>query len=435
LGVSDIAIRAEHIGKRYQIGSIEERTASLPEAIARKLMAPFRRRSEVGEEFWALRDVSFEVPRGQVFGIIGRNGAGKSTLLKVLSRITQPTEGSAEITGRVASLLEVGTGFQPELSGRENIYLNGAILGMRRQEIERKFDQMVAFAGVEKFLDTPVKRYSSGMYLRLAFAVAAHLDPEILIVDEVLAVGDSEFQRKCIGRMGEISKEGRTVLLVSHNLPSVISLCERAVRLHHGKVIAEGPAATVVGDYLNTSSARGGEIDWPNPAEAPGTDTARLHSVRICQDGIDGSTGEVDISKDILVQIRYWNLLEGQPLFSSIWLRDQVGTAVLASANAPSMSLTHDQWYGRSYPVGLFQSEVRIPGNFLNEGSYSIAAIVGTIPNKTLILEDYVISFQVVDSGEMRKEYLGGWIGTVRPRLAWETTQIEHREMSDVYVH
>lgn len=257
---ADIAVRVEGIGKQYRVGQVRQRYPTLRDALAasarsavRRVVSPlqsFRERSRP-ETFWALRNVSFEVSHGEVVGIIGRNGAGKSTLLKILSRITEPTEGSAVIHGRVGSLLEVGTGFHPELTGRENVYLNGAILGMTRGEIERKFDEIVSFAEVERFIDTPVKHYSSGMYLRLAFAVAAHLEPEILIVDEVLAVGDASFQKKCLGKMGDVAREGRTVLFVSHNMDAVQRLCTRCLMLRRGLIAAEGPTASVVAEYLS----------------------------------------------------------------------------------------------------------------------------------------------------------------------------------------
>lgn len=259
--MSDIAIRVENLGKQYRIGE-RERYKALRDVLTQMMTAPFRRLTHrssaaVDPQFiWALKDVSFEVKQGEVVGIIGRNGAGKSTLLKILSRVTEPTEGYAEIHGRIGSLLEVGTGFHPELTGRENVYLNGAILGMKKTEIKRKFDEIVAFAEVEKFIDTPVKRYSSGMYLRLAFAVAAHLDPEILLVDEVLAVGDSAFQKKCLGKMGEVAKAGRTVLLVSHNMAAIQSLCTEALLIDQGFIGARGEAITVVEDYLKKISSR-----------------------------------------------------------------------------------------------------------------------------------------------------------------------------------
>lgn len=373
------------------------------------------------ETIWALRDINFEVLPGEILGIVGRNGAGKSTLLKVLSRVTDPTTGCIELYGRLGCLLEVGTGFHPELTGRENVYLNGAILGMKRTEIKRKFDEIVGFAEITKFLDTPVKHYSSGMYMRLAFAVAAHLEPEILIVDEVLAVGDAEFQQKCLGKMGEISKQGRTVLLVSHNMASVANLCQRAILLEDGKIVANGEPAEVVQEYLSTATSASGEVVWPNVELAPGNDVVRLLAVRILQEGIEGAAADVDISKEVLVQLTYQNLQDGSPLYSGIWLRDHFGTYVLSSANLTSMSLTLDPWYAQPHPPGVFQSVCRIPGNFLNEGSYSITAIVGMVPSKTQILEDRVVTFAVHDTGEMRKEYLGQWIGTVRPRLQWNT--------------
>ncbi len=324
----------------------------------------------------------------------------------------------------MGSLLEVGTGFHPELTGRDNITLNGAILGMKRQEIERKFDEIVDFAEIEKFIDTPVKHYSSGMYVRLAFAVAAHLEPEVLLVDEVLAVGDYEFQKKCLGKMGDIGREGRTVLLVSHNMPSIVNLCRRAILLNDGKVVTDGQAAEVVQHYLATARSAGGEVVWPDPTQAPGNDIVRLHPVRTLQDGIDGSTADVDISKDVLIQIEYWNLREGAPLYSSIWLRTGMGIDVLASGNAKSVSSTEDAWYGGPHPRGLFQSVCCIPCNFLNEGRYSVTAILGKVPNNTLVLEEDLLSFHVHDTGEMRKEFYGGWLGVVRPRLAWYTEYI-----------
>jgi len=266
--MSDIAIKVEGLGKRYRIGANQQAYKTLREKLTQTAATPFRafqslagrngHRSANGhkskaEMIWALKDVSFEIKRGEVVGIIGRNGAGKSTLLKILSRITDPTEGYADITGRIASLLEVGTGFQPELTGRENIYLNGSILGMKHAEIRRKFDEIVAFAEVEKFIDTPVKHYSSGMYVRLAFGVAAHLDPEIMLVDEVLAVGDVDFQKKCVNSMQSVSDSGRTVLLVSHNLALIESLCQRAVLLDQGEVSSAGPTAEVIAEYLSRS--------------------------------------------------------------------------------------------------------------------------------------------------------------------------------------
>ena len=264
--MTEHAIRAERLGKRYRIGERETYRA-LRDTLTTAITAPVRRLRSGGRTaardntIWALRDVSLEVAPGEVLGVIGHNGAGKSTLLKILSRITEPTEGRAEVRGRVGSLLEVGTGFHPELTGRENIFLNGAILGMKRAEIARRFEEMVAFAGVERFIDTPVKRYSSGMYLRLAFAVAAHLEPEILLVDEVLAVGDAAFQKKCLGRMSEVAREGRTVLFVSHNLPSIEKLCQRVIVIDGGRLVMQGDPVTCIAAYLGAHAEPSSGVD------------------------------------------------------------------------------------------------------------------------------------------------------------------------------
>lgn len=288
--MSDIAIRVENLGKRYTIG-VGQRHDTLRDALAdfRLRIADFGRKSPKSrienpksEEFWALKDVSFEVHRGEVVGVIGRNGAGKSTLLKILSRITEPTTGYAEIHGRVGSLLEVGTGFHPELTGRENIYLNGAILGMKRTEIDRKFDEIVAFSEIEKFLDTPVKRYSSGMYVRLAFAVAAHLEPEILLVDEVLAVGDASFQKKCLGKMGDVAGEGRTVLFVSHNMGAVQSLCAYLFLFRDGRLCEQGHPESIIPNYLSDAIvSNDGFFDLSNHPSRPSKYNSIIQSVSL----------------------------------------------------------------------------------------------------------------------------------------------------------
>lgn len=293
--MGDIAIRVEKIGKKYRIGKAEK-YKTLRDTVASGFSAPFRKIRRVlraeqandtgqDEQFWALKDISFEVKQGEVIGVIGGNGAGKSTLLKILSRITEPTTGFAEIHGRVGSLLEVGTGFHPELTGRENIYLNGAILGMKRAEIERKFDAIVAFSEIERFIDTPVKHYSSGMYLRLAFAVAAHLEPEILLVDEVLAVGDAGFQQKCLGKMQDVAEEGRTVLFVSHNLASVRNLCSRCILLKNGTVWEDSHPAKAIDTYLNKMQQQASEEDLFNRKDRKGKGMVRLKKVEIFSNG------------------------------------------------------------------------------------------------------------------------------------------------------
>ena len=302
--MSDAAIRVAGLGKLYRLGK-RDRYRTLRETLVETFTAPFRLlRSGLSpdgepETLWALRNVSFEVGHGEVIGIIGRNGAGKSTLLKILSRITEPTEGSAEIHGRVGSLLEVGTGFHPELTGRENIFLNGAILGMKRSEILRKFDEIVAFAELEKFIDTPVKHFSSGMYMRLAFAVAAHLEPEILMVDEVLAVGDAEFQKKCLGKMGEVARQGRTVMFVSHNLTAVATLCQKAVWLNHGNVVSLGPTTGVIAEYLRPDH---GAASF-DAALFPNEDDFQLLAAQVRQG--DNSVGPFVTSAPLDVKLRY----------------------------------------------------------------------------------------------------------------------------------
>jgi len=426
-------ISVKNLGKRYLLGlGGGERYRALRDVMSNSVKNLFKRNNANKNlrEIWALKDINFDIRAGEKVGIIGRNGAGKSTLLKILSEITEPTEGEVRIYGRVASLLEVGTGFHPELTGKENILMNGAILGMRRAEIKNKFDEIVAFAEIEKFLDTPVKRFSSGMSMRLAFAVAAHLEPEILLIDEVLAVGDAQFQKKCLGKMEDISRGGRTILFVSHNMASIANLCQRTILLNAGQMEMDDYSQKVIQHYMEKISKVSGEIIWSDPGKAPGNDIVRLHAVRILQDGQNGPTSDVDISKDVFVQIAYWNLLEGAKLFAEIILKDQQNTYIFASSNHEYVSLTDDAWYGKPQPKGLFQSVCRIPGNFLNEGVYYITAIVGKAVAEIQISEDGVIAFNVQDTGEMRKAGLyGTWGGVLRPRLAWHTEYIEEAEL------
>lgn len=436
--MSDLALRVDGLAKSFRLSHQQPyyRFTELIENLARNAvrwpgqMLRGRGGSTGGSDddpntFWALNDISLEVPRGEVLGIIGRNGAGKSTLLKLLSRITAPTRGRIEVRGRVGSLLEVGTGFHPELTGRENVFLNGAILGMSQREIRGKFDEIVAFSEVERFLDTPVKHYSSGMQMRLAFAVAAHLEPEILIVDEVLAVGDAAFQKKCLTVMQSVAGRGCTCLIVSHNLPMVANLCRRALLLQDGRLVAQGTASDIVQQYLATTLSQGGEIVWADPATAPGNDVVRLHAVRIRQAGTFTPTADVGISQEIEIEIAYWNLSADEPLYAALWLKDHIATPVLSTSSAKPVSLTPDAWSGRPHPVGLFQSTCRIPANFLNEGRYSVTAIVGRGVSDTQVLREDVLSFHVHDTGEMRGQYFGHWLGVVRPKLAWSTEQAD----------
>lgn len=436
--MSDVAISAEKIGKRYHIGE-HLQFKSLRDSIASAVSSPIRALANwarqplanadtvsANGDFWALKDVSFEIKHGETMGIIGRNGAGKSTILKILARITAPTEGRAQVHGRVGSLLEVGTAFHGELTGRENIFLNGAILGMRRNEIARKFDEIVAFADIDKFIDTPVKHYSSGMFMRLAFAVAAHLEPEILLVDEVLAVGDIEFQKKCLGKMGEIANQGRTVLFVTHNMVSLANLCPRSILLEGGHKIQDGPTKDVIGSYLAMQKSYQGERIWNDLQSAPGNDRLRLHAVRIFS--ASAVSGDVEIDKDIEIQIDFWNLKPGANASVCIHLLDKMGVIVLSSMNTPSVNLITDEWSGAPYPVGFYRTVCTIPGNFLNEGLYSLKVLLATnVIHLDAVVTD-VVSFNVLDNGAMRREYSGIWYGVVRPKLAWRTTCLKSGE-------
>ncbi|HLM55418.1 MAG TPA: ABC transporter ATP-binding protein [Pyrinomonadaceae bacterium] len=420
-------IRVEGLSKQYRLGARRETYATLREALYGALGSPLRRLRRAGggddETVWALKDVGFEVRPGEIVGVIGRNGAGKSTLLKILSRVVEPTEGRAELYGRVGSLLEVGTGFHPELSGRENIYLNGSILGMRRAEIERKFDEIVAFSEIERFVETPVKRYSSGMYMRLAFAVAAHLEPEILLVDEVLAVGDAAFQKKCLGKMNDVAREGRTVLFVSHNLGSLLNLCPRAIMFSGGRKVADGPTGEVISAYISGGGATAGERIWDDPQTAPGNDKVRLRAVRIVSGG--EVTADVDIQKETRVEIEFWNLKPDSRIAVGIHLLDKMGSGVLSSANMHSANLVRDEWFDRPHPVGLYRTVCTLPGNFLNEGVYYINAVLLTNVIDIEVIVNEAVSFNVHESGAMRKEYGGYWLGVVRPKLAWQSEQLE----------
>lgn len=427
-------ISVENVGKLYRLG--ETGTGSLAHDINRWWHRfrgredPYRKvgvtndrtRTAVESDYvWALRDVSFDVNDGEVLGIIGRNGAGKSTLLKLLSRVTAPTTGRIRARGRIASLLEVGTGFHPELTGRENIFLNGAILGMRRAEIAAKLDDIVAFSGCAAYLDTPVKRYSSGMVVRLGFSVAAYLDAEILIVDEVLAVGDSEFQKRCLGKMHDVARDGRTVLLVSHNMGVMANLCRRAVLLEQGTVSLLGEARDVIGKYLAGGNRQSGESSWDEDS-APGSAVARLCHVRLFCDGQAAS--DFVLSRPVDVELEYENLCDGAELTVSIHLLDRIGNCILATANLPSAVLGTDEWGHRPHPVGRYRAMCRIPAHFLNSDEYWISAFVVSGATSIEAEADHCVSFRVHDDGEMRREYSGQWIGMIRPRLAWNSQRL-----------
>jgi len=425
--MDDIAIRVEGLSKRYRIQQgARARYGTLRDALVEAVRAPFRRRSSPGSAgndscIWALKDVSFEVKRGEVVGIIGRNGAGKTTLLKILSRITEPTEGWAEVRGRVGSLLEVGTGFHPELTGRENIYLNGAILGMRKAEIDRKFDEIVAFAEIEKFIDTPVKFYSSGMYVRLAFAVAAHLDPEILLVDEVLAVGDAAFQKKCLGKMGEVAAGGRTVFFVSHNMAAISSLCKRAFLLDKGVVQMDGQSERVISTYLGGMESEAPEIVWPDLRSAPGDESVRIKAVRAYSAATRLSPFPID--KPVILELDYANLLDGNRVFVAFRVRSVSGEYVFETFNSPEASENPDPFFWKPLAKGIYRSRCIIPGNTLNDIRYSVTALVASTPPPRALAEvKEAISFSVLDTGSMRTPGLSGrWLGCVRMKFHWQT--------------
>jgi lipopolysaccharide transport system ATP-binding protein len=367
------------------------------------------------ETFWALRDVSFEVAQGEVVGIIGGNGAGKSTLFKILSRITEPTVGRAEIRGRVGSLLEVGTGFHPELTGRENTFLNGAILGMTRQETARKFDEIVAFAEVERFIDTPVKHYSSGMYLRLAFAVAAHLEPEILIVDEVLAVGDAAFQKKCLGKMGDVARQGRTVLFVSHNLLAVESLCQRAIWLQGGRIQEQGPAGRVISQYLGSNAGEVTERLWEDPLQAPGNEAVRLRRAAVRP--VRGAPSDpITVRSDFVMEFEYWNYLPGASLNLSLHVYNEQGIMVF---NAGPLGEPPP------FDVGVYRDVCHVPGDLMNDGSYSVELLVVRDQHVVVYTHSELLQFEVQDSIDGRGLWHGEWPGAVRPLLAWDCERVD----------
>lgn len=423
--MSDIAIRVHNLSKRYRIGAKQEPYRTLRETVMGAVSAPARRlRTLTGragvstgpQEFWALNGVSFEVKRGEVVGIIGRNGAGKSTLLKILSRITEPTSGSVDIYGRVGSLLEVGTGFHPELTGRENIYLNGAILGMKRTEIDRQFDAIVEFAEVEKFVDTAVKHYSSGMYLRLAFAVAAHLDPEILLVDEVLAVGDAAFQKKCLGKMGEVAKEGRTVLFVSHDMTNIAVLCQSALMLQAGLIVHSGIAANVIDQYLNQQRRGVSSIYWQQ-ADAPGDELARI--TQLCVGKQDRYQCELFLLSDaIVLGIEFVILRENVRINPVFVIKNVMGLTIFSTSN-----FEDPEWGERNYKAGLYYAECKIPAYILNDGQYIIKAMLVYETRIVSAMVDGELAFSVYDDGITRGNYVGEWVGIIRPRCIWSAEE------------
>jgi lipopolysaccharide transport system ATP-binding protein len=417
--MSAAAIRAVDLAKRYPLK--RRPGQSFREVMSEIAKAPLQalgsRRRAQDDVLWALDGVSFEVERGEVVGIIGRNGAGKSTLLKILSRITEPTRGELELRGRVGALLEVGTGFHPELTGRENIFLSGAILGMKRAEILAKYDAIVAFAEVEAFLETQVKHYSSGMFMRLAFAVAAHLEPEILVIDEVLAVGDASFQRKCLNKMEEVGHEGRTVLFVSHNMPAVTRLCPRTILLDGGRILKDGLSHEVVATYLSSGLGTTAAREWRDLATAPGDAIVRLAAVRVrAEDGCVAAA--VDIRRPVAIEVEFVTLQGGHRLVPNLHVFNEDGLCVFVTSEVDS------PWHRKPRPAGRYVSRAWIPGNLLAEGTLIVNAAISTMDPVTVHLHERdVVAFQVMDSTEgnsARGDYGGAIPGVVRPLLRWE---------------
>jgi lipopolysaccharide transport system ATP-binding protein len=405
------AIVVDRLAKRYRLGAMAGRP-TLAEAItglARKAFSPAEPAIETSPEFWALRDVSFKIALGETVGIVGANGAGKSTLLKILSRVTEPTSGSVRLRGRVGSLLEVGIGFHPELSGRDNIQFAGAVLGMSRAEIRKRFDEIVEFAEIGAFIDTPVKRYSSGMYMRLAFAVAAHLESEILLVDEVLAVGDMRFQQKCLARMEDVANEGRTVLFISHNLLAIESICPRSIWISHGVVAADGETGDVLARYRNESAPEtSSDISWSDLASAPGDDRVRLRRATVAP--ADGSPREaITVKRSFNLTFDFEILDVRREVNVSVYVTNQDGTVVFSAGPAEKP---------RAYEPGRYRDTFRVPGSLMNDGTYSITVEAWSAGERILSLSN-LLSVDILDSDEGRFGWYGKWEGVVRPDLAW----------------
>ena len=425
--MSSVAIHVEGLGRQYHIGRLQKRGGDkkIRETVVDVCAAPFRRvgrlvrghhsAADLDETMWALRDVSFEIKQGEVVGIIGRNGAGKSTLLKILSRITDPTSGFADVVGRVGSLLEVGTGFHPELTGRENIFLNGAILGMRRAEIHRKFDEIVAFSEIEKFLDTPVKHYSSGMYVRLAFAVAAHLEPDILMVDEVLSVGDAAFQKKCLGKMESVTKAGRTILFVSHSMGAITQLCKSAMWLDNGYLKLSGPAPEIVASYLSEGTDDRDAV-WNNPNPVAHDMEVQLKSARSLT--LENETvNTFNYDRDFKIEISYHVHRSIRNLSLTIHLYDSQGNIVFESMDTDML-----EWRGIFREPGRYLVTCMIPSHLLKPGCYSIS-IVSYIPGAKVI--EHKERVLVFDISEVGYTFSPQRLGIIAPQLEWKISHIE----------
>lgn len=427
--MSDLAIRVENLSKRYQIGLLQERPDTLRDALVSGAQRVGRLFSRKGQDqldspshIWALKDVSFEVQKGQVLGIVGRNGAGKSTLLKILSRVTDPTEGYGEIHGRVGSLLEVGTGFHPELTGRENIFLNGAILGMRREEIIRKFDEIVDFSEVGKFIDTPVKRYSSGMYLRLAFAVAAHLEPEILVVDEVLAVGDAEFQRKCLGKMSDVAQEGRTVLFVSHNMSAILRLTQETIVLNQGQVVMRAPTPEAVDAYLNMGLTKQGERVWTGEEVAAAAPPFEPVALRV-RNSHGQVVDTVNAAEGFSIELEYHLTAAISGLRVGLYMVTTRGEYVFTTFDTDDPKL-YETYPSRS--AGHYLSRCQIPPNLMNEGRFVLGVNASVYRIKRFFQDDTALTFTVDATGAPGMQWPESRLGPVRPQMDWKIETLEN---------
>lgn len=428
-------ISVENVSKRYRLGQIGGGTLR---GDLNRWWAHLRGRpdpllkigqedhgNQYGEFIWALKGISFDVQQGSVLGIIGRNGAGKSTLLKILSRITAPTGGEVKLNGRVGSLLEVGTGFHPELTGRENIYLNGAILGMNRQEVDAKFDEIVEFSGLETFIDTPVKRYSSGMYVRLAFAVAAHLEPEILIVDEVLAVGDAEFQRKCLGKMSDVAQEGRTVLFVSHNMSAILRLTQETLVLDKGKLVMRAPSPKAVEYYLSSGYAQAGERIW-SQEEIP-TDSYPFHPIAVrVRDARGRVVDTLRSIEPITLEIEYRLNEAITGLRVGFYLMTAQGEFIFTSFDTDEPEQFEDLRVRQS---GTYNSRCQIPADFLNEGRYVLGVNASAFRVRRYFQDEMALTFSVDPSGAPGMQWAETRLGPVRPRLEWQIEMIDNKSI------
>lgn len=427
------AIKVDNLGKRYKIGIAPTKfqysmlrdvivdTATTPIRWVRALVNKQPLLDNQPNFIWALKDVSFNVEEGKVLGIVGRNGAGKSTLLKVLSRVTEPTQGTVTVRGRVGSLLEVGTGFHPELTGRENIYMNGAILGMKRAEIDSKFDEIVAFSEVEQFIDTPVKRYSSGMYLRLAFAVAAHLEPEILVVDEVLAVGDAEFQKKCLGKMGDVAQQGRTVLFVSHNMSAILRLTEEAIVLDKGKLLMRGPTQQAVDYYLSSGQSQAGERIWDEDEVSPNATPFRPIAMRL-KDQKGKVIDTVRSIEPVTVEMEYILETPLTGLRVGFYLSSMRGEYIVTSFDTDDAG-QYEKFSARN--AGHYISRCTLPADLLNEGRYSLGVNASSFGVRRYFQDEQALAFNVDISGAPGTQWAEPRQGPIRPRLDWKIEKIE----------